>query len=465
MYSAFTVETIRQAEAAEFTRVGDGELMQRAAFGLAVVVLAELRERTGRSAGSRVLLAIGSGNNGGDGLFAAARLAARGVRVTAWRTGGSVHEAGWDEFLRAGGREVDAAGALAELSRTQLVIDAVTGIGGKPGLRDDVAGFAAACRGAGVPVVAVDLPSGLSADPPWDLAVPHVTADVTVTFGGHKPCHVVEPARSACGRIHLVDIGLRDLTPEARCWEPADVRAIWPSPQASSDKYSRGVVGIDAGSGHYPGAGVLVTTGAVRAGAGMVRFIGSADVARVAVERMPNVVTGRGRVQSLVLGSGWGDRQDGPATVAGAVASGVPVVLDADALTMLPSTLHRGALLTPHAGELARLLGISREQVTADPIAAARQAAGSTGATVLLKGATQVVATSGSGTVDIAVPGPARTAQAGSGDLLAGICGTLLAAGLSPREAAVAGASVQAMAARLQHQVPPQELDLQAALD
>ena len=168
---------------------------------------------------------------------------------------------------------------------------------------------------------------------------------------------------------------------------------------------------------------------------------------------------GEGRVQSLVLGSGWGDRPDGPEVVAAAVASGLPVVMDADALGMLPHRLHPQILLTPHAGELARLLGIAREQVTADPVAAVRHAVARTGGTVLLKGATQIVATPGRASVQVAVPGPAWTAQAGSGDLLAGICGALLAAGLPAPEAAVAGASIQAMAAP-DGPLPPQDYDL-----
>jgi hydroxyethylthiazole kinase-like uncharacterized protein yjeF len=347
-----------------------------------------------------------------------------------------------------------------------------------------VAAFARACAAAGSRVVAVDLPSGVPADPPFTslaaagegadpVPVPeparsltgnglatHFTADVTVTFGGLKSCHVVEPARSACGRIELVDIGLGPMEPELECWEAADVAAVWPVPAAGDDKYSRGVVGVDAGSRRYPGAAVVAATGAVRAGAGMVRFTGRPEAAAAVIGRLPNVVAGEGRVQSAVLGSGWGEREDGAEIVAGAVASGLPLVVDADALTMLPYRLHPQVLLTPHAGELARLLGIAREQVRADPVAAVRQAVVRTGGTVLLKGATQVVATPGRGRVQVAVPGPAWTAQAGSGDLLAGICGALLAAGVPAPTAAVAAASMQAMAAAEHGPVPPQDLVL-----
>ena len=368
-------------------------------------------------------------------------------------------------------------------------MDGVAGIGGRAGLRAEVADFARACVAAAVPVVAVDLPSGIPADPPFTalaaageqsepvpVPVParsttgnglatHFTAEVTVTFGGLKACHVIEPARSACGRIELVDIGLPELEPELEAWEPADVAAAWPVPGVGDDKYSRGVVGVDAGSTRYPGAAMLVATGAVRAGAGMVRFTGEPALAPAMLARLPNVVTAPGRVQALVLGSGWGERADGREVVAGAVATGLPMVIDADALQMLPYRLHPQVLLTPHAGELGRFLGIAREQVVADPVAAVRQAVVRTGGTVLLKGATQLVATPGQARVGVAVPGPGWTAQAGSGDLLAGICGALLAAGLPAPEAALAGASIQAMAATGRGPVPPQDLELPLPLD
>ncbi|MGC3955852.1 MAG: NAD(P)H-hydrate dehydratase [Propionicimonas sp.] len=483
MHGVYSVATIRAAESAAIAVVGDDALMQRASAGLASVVAGELRRRWGGLYGRHLLIVAGSGNNGGDALFAGARLARRGVWVRAWRPGSGVHLAGWEAFLAAGGRELDAMAALAELPDTDLVLDGVTGIGGQAGLRAPVADFARACADGRVPVVAVDLPSGLPADLPFVSLVPageqvdpvpvpvaarstigdglaaHFTADVTVTFGGLKVCHVVEPARSACGRIELVDIGLPAMEPELECWSPADVAAAWPVPSATSDKYSRGVVGIDAGSAKYPGAGVLAATGAVRAGAGMVRYLGPAEVAELVLSRLPNVVAGQGRVEAFVLGSGWGDRPDGPDVVAAAVVSGLPVVVDADALGMLPHRLHPQVLLTPHAGELARLLGIAREQVTADPVAAVRHAVARTGATVLLKGATQLVATPGRSSVQVAVPGPGWTAQAGSGDLLAGICGALLAAGVAAPEAAGMAASVQAMSAP-EAPLTPQDLVL-----
>ncbi|MGC3995860.1 MAG: NAD(P)H-hydrate dehydratase [Propionicimonas sp.] len=478
MRHAWTVAAIRDAEARAMAVAGPDALMQRAAAGLAAAILRRLRperavpeerreeraarhegRRSGRTYGSRVLLVVGSGNNGGDALFAGAALARRGVRVTASRAGSGVHEAGWTAFLAAGGREVDAAGALAGLPAQRLVVDGVAGIGSRPGLAPEVAALAAACRAQGVPVVAVDLPSGLAPEPPFTDAE-HFVADLTVTFGGLKLCQLLEPARTDCGEVELVDIGLDLGEPAASQWEEADLAAAWPVPDARSDKYSRGVVGLDTGSVDYPGAAVLGTSGAVHAGAGMVRYFGSPQVGARILDRFPNVIVGQGRVQALVLGSGWGDRKD-RGVVARAVSAGVPLVVDADGLRHLAGPGHAGVLLTPHAGELARLLDRSRDKVEADPVTAVRDAVAATGCTVLLKGASQYVGSPLDDRLWLALPGPGWTAQAGSGDVLAGICGALLAAGLPARKAALAGASIQALAAsRSPGPVPPQDLRL-----
>ncbi len=334
------------------------------------------------------------------------------------------------------------------------------GIGGRAGLPGPVADLVGRLAAAGAPLLAVDLPSGVAAD---TGAVPAeaVAAAATVTFGTRKPCHLLEPARRRCGPVRVVDIGLdpTGTPPALRQWEAADVAGRWPVPGPTSDKYTRGVVGVDTGSEQYPGAGVLSTHGAVYAGAGMVRFTGP-DAARTALHQLlPNVVYGDGRVQAWLLGSGWGDRPDGRQRVATALEQGLPLVVDADGLRFLPDRVPDHVLLTPHAGELARLLGVARTAVTDDPVGAVRAAADRTGATVLLKGATQLVAAPGAATVDVAVPGPGWTGQAGSGDVLGGICGTLVAAGLPVREAAVCAASVQALAARTHPgPLPPQDL-------
>lgn len=450
--AAFALGEVAQTDLVTFELVDTSALMLRAASGLAEVIEVELR-RVGVHKAS-LLVACGPGNNGGDALWAGAMLAGRGVSVAVWWTAGEAHAEGWAALRAAGGREVDALGAMAALGEVDLVVDAVMGIGGRGGLPDAVATFAAACADTGVAVVAVDLPSGLAGD---SCGVTEAfAADVTVTFGGLKPCLVMEPAASRCGRIELVDIGLELPDPSLVVWEVSDVARRWPRPGPESDKYARGVVGVDAGSEHYPGAAVLVCQGATHAGAGMVRYFGSARDA--VVSALPNVVLAPGRVQAHVIGSGWGERSNGAADVADVLATGLPTVVDADAIGMLPAQCSDLVLLTPHAGELARLVGVTREEVNADPVSAVRFAAKRTGAVVLLKGATSYVAEP-SGRVELAVSGPAWTAQAGSGDVLSGICGALLASGSSTREAALLGASLQAMTARANPgPIPPQEL-------
>jgi hydroxyethylthiazole kinase-like uncharacterized protein yjeF len=449
--TAATADTVRELERRTMITVGDDALMQRAAAGLAAVVMAELRRRAGRLYGTAVTLLVGPGGNGGDALFAGARLAARGVAVRAVACVGRPHAAGLAAFLAAGGRLQDLPDDGRLEGPVTLVVDGVLGIGGRPGLPEPVARLAAAVQEAGWPVVAVDLPSGVDADT-GGVPGPAFRADRTVAFGVHKPCHLLEPGRSRCGVIELVEIGLDPADETAGGWlhglAEDDLARDWPYPGAASDKYARGVVGLDAGSDEYPGAGVLATYGAVHAGAGMVRFLGADRPADLVRGLLPNVVFSPGRVQAHLLGSGWGDRPDGADVVAAALDTGLPAVVDADGLRYLPDHVPATWLLTPHAGELARLLDRDRGWVSEDPHRAVREASARTGATVLLKGASQLVATPGHGWVGIAVPGPAWTAQAGSGDVLGGICATLLAAGLPAWQAGLLAASLQAVAAR-----------------
>lgn len=476
MKQAWTVAAIRRAEddamAALVAGGGTGgELMQRAAEALA----AEIRRLLGRRYGARVLLLCGPGNNAGDGLYAAVRLLRKGIGVRALRVFGRTHEEGWAAFTAAGGREVDLATALTEMPRTGLVVDAILGIGGRSGLSGDLAELARACAAPdAAPLLAVDLPSGLDADTaePDDDSF---RADHTLTFGTARLCHLLGAAAARCGEVTVADIGLdswlSELDPtrdRIGIWQVADLARAWPVPDRSSDKYSRGVVGIDAGSQQYPGAGRLATAGAVHGGAGMVRFAGPQAPASLAAQDFPNIIATAdaddpGRVQAWVVGSGWGQRDDGTQRLARRAEAGTPLVIDADGLRHLPQWRASGGadnevLITPHAGELARLLEIERTEVQSDPMTAARAAADRFEVTVLLKGSTQYVVTP-AGQVTVALPGPGWTAQAGSGDVLAGLCGTTLAAGLDAATAALAAASAQALAAR-RHPGPlaPQEL-------
>jgi hydroxyethylthiazole kinase-like uncharacterized protein yjeF len=444
---AYTVDQVRRIEQQAMADLPDGALMQRAAHGLAGVLATELGERRGRVYGARVLVLVGPGNNGGDALYAAARLAGRGVAVTAVALLGTPHRGGLAALRSAGGHLVDGVDP-ADLSRYDLAVDGVLGIGGRPGLPGHVSDLVEQLDEAGVRVVAVDLPSGVVTDT-GAVPGPAVRAAVTVTFGVAKVCHVLEPARSHVGRLVLVDIGLdpSSETPELDAWDVDRVAAAWPYPSGRSDKYAKGVVGIDCGSETYPGAGIMSTYGAVHGGAGMVRFLGPGSARPVITSDLPNVVFAPGRVQAHLLGSGWSEKSDGRTSVAEAVDSGLPGVLDADGLGYRPDRLPEQWLLTPHAGELATLLGVERDEVEGDPLAAVRTGVERTGATVLLKGATQLVARPGERTVEVAVPGPAWTGQAGSGDTLGGLCAAVLAAGVPAHTAAVLAASLQAVTA------------------
>ncbi|MEA5155347.1 NAD(P)H-hydrate epimerase [Raineyella sp.] len=460
MLLVHSVESIRAAEEEAFARTEEGELMQRAADALATSVLRDL----GHTDGTKVLVLAGPGDNGGDALWAAMRLAGRGVRVWVHAVvPGHVHEAGWAACVDNGATPVDLETALSLTERVDRIVDGIFGIGGRPGLAGDVARLAEAAERSGTPVTSVDVPSGLDADGAG--AHPSFRAERTVTFGTAKACQVMQPAAHRCGAVEVIDIGLHWAalgeagTPLLRRWETADVAAAWPVPDVLSDKYSRGVLGIDAGSATYPGAGILVAYGAAYAGTGMIRSLGSPEVARASVAAIPSVVTAPGRVQAWVVGSGWGDRPDGAARLAEILDQEAPVLIDADGLRHVPEvTLSPEHLLTPHAGELARLLEVPRAEVEADPLAHVHRAADLFGATVLLKGATQYVATPWERTVEVAVPGPGRTAQAGSGDTLAGVCGSLLAAGLPAARAAVCGASLQALTAAAEPPLPPHAL-------
>jgi ADP-dependent NAD(P)H-hydrate dehydratase / NAD(P)H-hydrate epimerase len=433
MRSAHTSAQVRAAEATLLATLPEGALMQRAAAGLAASVI----DLLGGAYGRKVLILVGSGDNGGDALYAGAMLARRGARVEAVSVSDSVHDAGLAALRAVGGRSV----GLDDFTAPDVVIDGIVGIGGRAGLRDRAAEAVRAVAGA--PIVAVDVPSGVDVDT-GRVDGEHVTADLTVTFGTHKVCHLVEPAASACGVVHLVEIGL-DL-PEAAitAFQSRDVAALIPRPESETQKYARGVVGIRAGSPRYPGAGVMSTAGASSGLCGMVRYAGGAPHTVLAAH--PEVVVGDGRVQAWVVGSG-GDA-DAREWLVAALEADVPLVVDADALQHVKRPVGLPALLTPHAGELAAMLGVERAEVEADQLGFARRAADEYAATVLLKGHHTVVADR-DGRVRVTTSGTPWLAVAGAGDVLGGLCGALLAAGLSPYDAGAVGSWLHGAAATL----------------
>lgn len=438
MRAAYSVQQIRDAEAELIARLGDEPLMRRAATGLAITCSRLLRDVAGVVPGSRVVLLVGSGNNGGDTLWAGAWLAARGASVEAVILGEHCHEAGLKALLSAGGKVVASESGAAAVAAADLVIDGIVGIGGTGPLREQAAALARECALTGAMVVACDLPSGIDADTGAVVdADAVVRADVSVTFGALKPGLLLMPAAEFVGVLELVDIGLTPHLPRAADVmqvQAADVALALPTALPDDHKYSRGVVGVCAGSDDFPGAALLVVGAATHGGAGMVKCVVDSDLARAAViSRCPEVVVAGyeldSRVTAEVVGPGLSrDRESSILEV------DRPVVLDATALRWIATRddwahalRERGrrgqvTVLTPHEGEFAALHG----GMATDPLTAAREAAREWGAVVLLKGATTVIA-SPSGSTWVNPVAPAALATAGSGDVLAGLLGSWLA--------------------------------------
>ena len=453
MIRGWSAEAIRAAEA---PALAAGEpLMRQAAAAVADVVREQLPP-SGEDPGMdpMVLVLVGGGNNGGDGLFAAADLGAT-TEVIVVVTRDGVHADGLAAARAAGVDVLDLSGADADwdslveaAERSDLWVDALAGIGVSGPLRgatgEVVARLRELAEAAPVPpvIVAVDLPSGVDADT-GAVGGPVLAADVTVTFGGAKAGLLLPPGEGLCGDVRTVPLGLE----EALAAQPAtvarlldaDVADLWPVPEADAQKYTRGVVGVLAGSQAYPGAAVLCTGAAIRTGCGMARYLGPRRAEDLVLARWPEVVTAAGRVQSYVVGPGVGSddearRAELREAISEAVSDGLGLVVDAGALDLLPAAAAVRAarvVLTPHAGELAGLLGglgesVERSDIEAAPRHWAARAAELTGATVLAKGPTTVIVSPDGETYSQA-DGTGWLATAGSGDVLAGILGALLA--------------------------------------
>ena len=433
MIRAYRVDDIRATEAAAMSGLPEGELMQRAARGLADAM-------SDIPPGDLVVVLAGPGDNGGDALYAAKHLLDRGVRVdVAQLDADRVHGAALEAALSAGAQVVD------EPSRQRWCIDGLFGIGARGGLSGRAAEWAKWASAGGVTTVAVDVPSGVDVDR-GTLPGEHLAAARTVTFGAQKVALLVGPAAQAAGEVTFIDIGLELAQPTVEAIESTDGWILTPAlPAAGGHKYTRGVVGVAAGSDQYPGAAHLVVAGAQSATAGMVRFVGSAALGARVVDRAPEVVLSPGRVQAWVVGPGGG--AEARAQLAMALPDEVPTVIDADALGAVPATLTVPAVLTPHAGELATMLGASREAIEADPLGSVTAAAERWQCTVLLKGRRSLVATPGHPT-RVNLTGTPWLGTAGSGDVLAGLIGSLLASGLDTHDAASLGAFLHGRAAQ-----------------
>lgn len=428
-------------------------LIARAGAAVARVAATMLGEHTGGVYGRRVLVVAGKGNNGADGRAAARRLSARGAKVTV------VEAAAVDPDLR--------------LPPADLVIDAAYGTG--------LTRHYSAPDPGGAPVLAVDIPSGLSGVTGLPAGEPGagrpVQAARTVTFAALKPGLLLGDGPQRCGEVHLADIGLGAIAAhDASAWlvTDDDVARLLPHRERDAHKW-QSALQVVAGSPGMTGAPWLVSRAALRAGAGYVRLgmpgISATDAGLPPGELVsrplpgddwpPAALDGIERCKALVVGPGLGaagraqDGSTGAASRVAALLSGapdLPAVVDADGLNALgdldavAAVVRRRrapTILTPHAGEYARLAGGPPGD---DRLAAVRAAAARSGAVVLLKGSTTVVADPG-GRVLIAASGTPALATAGTGDVLSGVIGALLARGVAGPEAAALGAHIHGRAA------------------
>ncbi len=468
---------------------------ERAALARGAATLAGLMARAGAALAGEVsrfapagpiVVVTGKGMNGGDGWVAARLLAAAGRDVRVLALGAPDALAGeaagaaraaldagvhWEPAL-------DSAGMPGQLDGAAVIVDAVFGVGFTGAAREPFASAIVAMDDADAPVVSADLPSGVDADT-GTVAGAAVHAAVTVTFSAPKRGLLLYPAAGHAGEVVVADVGLPredlDAAGGLEVWDRGDYRAALPLPSPDAHKGQRGSVLLVAGSRLYAGSAVLAAAGAMRMGAGYVFAAVPASVAPVMQAALPHVIavglkeTAEGtlaassveriirlaaEVDAVVLGPGLTTHAEAVSVVRRLVeALPSPLVLDADGLNAFAETgpaaiMARSAatVVTPHPGELARLLGVSTLEVQDDRVSAAGRIAGCRLACVL-KGARTIV--TGGGRAVVTLAGNAGMATAGSGDVLSGMIGTLLAQGLDPLEAGALGAYVHARAGDL----------------
>ena len=428
--------TAAEMRAAEERAIAGGTpvelLMERAGFGVA--------EAAWRFAGPvRTLVLCGPGNNGGDGYVAARYLAERGMEVCVAALGEP--KAGAAAAARAAWR--GPVVSIEAAKPAPLLIDALFGTGLSRGLDETLAARLIGLAEAARIRVAVDLPSGIETDT-GALLSPVPTFDLTVTFATLKPAHLLQQAASACGRIVTVDIGINA---ESRLTEVAQPVLAPPGPE--DHKYTRGMVAVIGGA--MPGASELAALAAAHAGAGYVQLLEPeprfgpphAIVRRVAAD--PGQALDDKRIGAVVIGPGLGRDSEAECTLAAALESGRPLVIDGDALHLFGSRKSTApTILTPHEGEFRAMFPDLRD---GSKVERARAAAARNGAVIVYKGAdTAVAAPDGRA----ALAGVASTwlSTAGTGDVLAGAIGAMLARGLAPFEAAQAGVWLHGEAAR-----------------
>lgn len=445
------------------------ELMDRAGRAIARAAIAVAGGRYGKTA----LVVCGPGNNGGDGFVAARRLSQEGLKVTCVSVAGTkdVFEeaAHHRDQLRRAGISIRSFDPSTLPSHFDVVVDALLGTGSRGAPRDNIAAAIAFMNGAG-PVVAADIPSGVDGA---TGAIPGeaVTAHVTVAIERQKWGTALSPGAGRAGQVFVAPIGIALGDSKEHLLEAADVALSLPKRTFTSHKGSAGSVALLAGSPQMAGAAVLAARGVDRAGAGYVRVGTVTSARRVIAERLPEVLLSDlgedwdasswdkfehelQRSGALILGPGLGGSDAARALVESSFQrTDLPILVDADGLNAIVGSdelvRKRSApvVMTPHIGEMARLLEIENEEVMGDTLGAARRAAERYGCVVLLKGPRTVVAEE-----DRAVINPFGSpalATAGSGDVLSGAIGAMLAAGLEPFEAAWTGAAIHGRAGEL----------------
>ena len=424
--------------------------------------------------GSTVLFVCGGGNNGGDGCAAARLWMQRGGKAEVWMLRGPSQmkgDAGINAMLlNACGASLNVlygeAPAIPE--GCAAVVDALFGTGLDRSI-DGAALFAVRrINGSGLPVIAVDIPSGIDGATGQVLGEA-VSADVTVTFHRPKHGHLLYPGRSYTGKLVVADIGILpdwDGAQGIDVPEEADVRALLPRREANSYKGTYGHVLTVAGSEGMAGAALLCARAALRSGAGLVTAACPLPVLQTlqtgeccamaevvsdgaAIDAGAEEALGRlsRRKGALAIGPGLGRREETWLGIRALVESNIPKVVDADALFLLARYGGKpgaSTVLTPHPGEMARLCGVRAEEILSSPVEYTQQLAADTGACVLLKGATTVIACG----EDLAMnlTGCSGMATGGSGDVLTGIIAGLMAQGLTPWDAARAGAYYHGLA-------------------
>lgn len=472
------------------------ELMERAAAAIADALFDSSFHGVSLPDRPRLLVVAGRGNNGGDGFAVARLLASRRWRCTVALASGEPVPGGdaaanLAEWRRIGGRVVEVSAALAEASGESapfdLLLDAVYGTGLVRPVEGADADLIHRINASGLPVVAVDIPSGLCADTGVPLGVA-VVARATVTIGAAKPGLFLAEGPGHCGRTVVAGIGLLDpaglgITRAGVVVDDATTRASWPRLSPLAHKGNRGHVLVVAGSRGKTGAAVLAARGALRAGAGLVTVASTADVQAAVSAALPEAMTHtldsdpHGRVgvaavdaltelaaaaDAVVVGPGLGKDPGCEALVACLAGASAPVVLDADALNLVSgwdtagrrevfaSRLASGApraILTPHPGEMSRLCEATTAQIQVSRKTFADKLAQELGVVVLLKGAATVVS-DGSRTA-FNLSGNAGMATGGMGDVLSGICAALAVRLGDPFEAAALAAWVHGRAGDL----------------